>query len=364
MKLLKKIVAVLGAAALLLTFAGCHEKDEIAVTVGDVEFTSAYYMCAFIQADSEAMQRVEEMAEEDDSIDTSKDNYYYSQKIDGKDYQTYVKDETVSALKEIAAYKIKCKEVGVEISEEDEAGVQQYVEYYWSYGGYNELYEPNGVSYSTYMQYVKDSYYSQRYFEYLYGSEGTKAISDDEVKEHLSTNYAIADILAVTLSGLEDDEIAEKKQTLQGYADSIKNGSMTFEQAYIAENPSYSSSESEDDSTDEASPKDELASLIGSDKTSSSYQTEHFDTIKAMATDEVKLIEESDGSGILLVVKKEILDDSYYLENLDMTIRHTIKDDELEEEIAAVVKSLKTTVNDYAVNRFKAKKIEYPETTA
>ena len=68
MKLLKKIAALLSTVAILLTFVGCHKKDEIAVTVNDVEFTSAYYMCAFIDADSQAQQKVKEMAEEDAAI--------------------------------------------------------------------------------------------------------------------------------------------------------------------------------------------------------------------------------------------------------------------------------------------------------
>lgn len=361
MKVLKKIIAAVCVSALLLTFAGCHKKDETAVTVGDVKFTSAYYMCALIQADGTAKQKIKDMAAEDSSIDTSKDDYYYSQKIDGKDYQTWVKDEAISSLKEIAAYKIKCKEANLEISEADESGIQQYVDYYWNNYGYVDIYEPNGVSYSTYKQYYRDTYYSQRYFEYLYGSEGTKAVSEDEVKNYLYTNYAIADILAVSLSNLEDDAKAEKKQTVQGYADSIKNGSMTFEQAYVAENPSSANSET---SSDENGPKDSRATLVGNDKTSSSYQTEHFDTIKAMATNEVKVIEESDGTGILLVVKKEISEDPYYLENMDMSVRHDMKDDEFEKETDSIVKSLKTTVSDYAVNRFKVKKIKYPETTA
>ena len=46
MKMIKRIAVML--LALLLAFSACgclHEKGEIAVTVGDTDFTSAYYMC-------------------------------------------------------------------------------------------------------------------------------------------------------------------------------------------------------------------------------------------------------------------------------------------------------------------------------
>ena len=58
MKNIKRIFAALLCMAISLSFAGCHKKDEIAVSVKDVEFTSAYYMCALINAYSEGQSEV------------------------------------------------------------------------------------------------------------------------------------------------------------------------------------------------------------------------------------------------------------------------------------------------------------------
>ena len=80
MKNFKKIIALALAALMLLSFAGCHKKDEVAVTIGDVEFTSAYYMCALINADSEAKSKVYENLTEEEQ--QSGDIDYYSKKID------------------------------------------------------------------------------------------------------------------------------------------------------------------------------------------------------------------------------------------------------------------------------------------
>jgi len=97
MRLIKRIGAIICALAILMSFAGCHKKDEIAVTVGDVEFTSAYYMCALVMADSEARNEVYEDLSDEEK--TSDEVDYFSKKIDGKKYKTWVKDTAIEGLK-------------------------------------------------------------------------------------------------------------------------------------------------------------------------------------------------------------------------------------------------------------------------
>ncbi len=388
MKLLKKIAALLSTVAILLTFVGCHKKDEIAVTVNDVEFTSAYYMCAFIDADSQAQQKVKEMAEEDDSIDTSKEGYYYSQKIDGKKYQEWVKDTAVESLKKIAAYKIKCTENKVTISDSNKANVEQYAAYYWSYYGYSSLYEPNGVSFNTYKEFMLDSYYTQEYFEFLYGKEGKNPVTEDEIKNFLSENYLIANILYVDLSTLKGEAKTEKIEAVNGYAEDIKAGKITFEDAYYTENPTEKPKEEEttddkkedtsDDKKEETSsndqqdtsddkkedetkePLDKWATVMGSKNTQETYQDEYYDRVKKMTVGEVVVVKEDDESAIALLIKGDIMADPYYLDAYDMTVRHDIKDEDYEKDMEDFAKTLKAEVNDYAVDRFKAKKIVYP----
>ena len=79
-----------------------------------------------------------------------------------------------------------------------------------------------------------------------------------------------------------------------------------------------------------------------------------------MAANEVNIIELDDVAGIILVVKKDIKADPYYLENLDSTARHLIADEEYEADIEKYAGELELTVNDYAVNQFKVKKIKEP----
>ena len=130
MKNIKRLLSVMLILVLTLSFAACHEKDEIAVKVGDVEFTSAYYMCAFMETNDEAKAKVDEsLSEEESSSDEEVD--YLSKKIDNKEFETWVRDTTIDKLKEIAAYKILCKENELEVDKEDIDTLNNTIDSYW-----------------------------------------------------------------------------------------------------------------------------------------------------------------------------------------------------------------------------------------
>ncbi len=355
MKNLKRICAVLAVLAIALTTVACHPKDEIAVTVGDVEFTSAYYMCALINADSEAKAKVQEDLSEDEA---SEDIDYYSKKIDEKNYVDWVEDTAIDTLKQIAAYKTLCKENKLEISEEDISTAETYASYYWSSYGYSAYFEPNGVGEATYTQYMKDSYYSNVYFEHLYGAEGEKAIDKETVKTKTYESFIIADLLQADFSDKEENDITALKDKFNTYVSDLTSGKRTFEAIYKEYNGT-TEEETATEETDEPQPKDKYASILGAKDTI--YESDQYDTVKAMKTGEVKLIELEDNAGLIIAVKQDITADSYYLDNLDLTVRHLIKDEEFEKDIKAYADKMEVKENSYAVNQFKVKKIKEPE---
>lgn len=356
MNCFKKAIAAVSVMLITLTAAACHPKDEVAVTVGDVKFTSAYYMCALINADSQAKSKVKESLSDDKS---STDVDYYSKKVDDKDFVKWVEDTALETLKEIAAYKTLCKENKLEIPDDEKTQAETHADYYWSSYGYSAYFEPNGVGQSTYKQYILDSYYSNLYFKHLYGAEGTKAIDSETVKQKMYDNFVIADLLQVSFSSKTDDEKTLLKEKVNTYADELKNGKKTFEEVYKDYNSTTDETDtSSDTSTEEKHPKDKYASVLGAKDTA--YESDQYDTVKAMATGEVKVIELEDNAGLVLAVKQDISADDYYTDTLDLTVRHLIKDDEYEKEIKDYASKLKTETNKYAVKQFKVKKIKEP----
>ncbi len=357
MNLLKKFATAVLAIALVLSITGCHKKNEIAVKVGDVKFTSAYYMCALINADTEARSKVDEQLKEDEKADTSNVDYY-SQKIEKTDYVKWVQKTALNNLKKIAAYKIKCKDEKLTLDKETKSNAEMYASYYWSNYGYSQTFEPNGVGEETFKEYMTDTYYSNLYFEHIYGKGGKKEIAADKVKSTMLENFVIADVLEADFSGKEDSEKDDIKAKFNGYLDALKKGTKDFETVYHEYNGDEHQDE-QSEQTDELKPLDSHATILGAKDTS--YESDRYDTAKAMQINEIKLVEDEDNSGIAIIIKKNIALDPYYLENLDMSVRYLIAQDEYDEDIEKFIKTLKVEKTDYAINQFKVKKIKYPE---
>ncbi len=354
MKTFKKIAALLLVCLLALSAVGCHKQNEVAVKVDGFEFTSAYYMCALINANSEAQNKVYETLSAEEQ---QKEVDFYSKKIDDKNFVTWVEDRAIEMIKEIAAYKSLCKKADLKLDDETKANAQSYASYYWQ-SGYSQYFEPNGVGESTYTNFTVDSYYASLYFEHLYGKDGEKAIPAEDVKNKIYDNFIIANLIDVTFSEETDNEKAAIETKLNGYADKLKNKSITFEQAY---KEYYEIKDEEAESTPESNdpkPKDEYATVLGAEGTG--YEHEFYSDIQKMATGEIKVIKKENNAGFVLVVKQDIKADAFYLDNLDLTARHLIKDTEYADDIAKTVKDLKPEVSNYAVKQFKVKNIVEP----
>lgn len=357
MKIFKKLSALILVCIMALSVVGCHKKNEVAVTVDGFKFTSAYYMCALMDAKNEAQNKVYESlsaAEQQQTVD------FYSKKIDNKEFTDWVEDRAIELIKELATYKSLCKKANIDLDSETRENAKYLASYYWQ-NGYSAYYEPNGVSEATYTAYIVDSYYSALYFEHVYGKDGEKEIPAEEVKTKIYDNFIISNLIDVTFSEETDDEKTAIENKLNEYANKLKNNSMTFEQVYKEyydiKDEDLKDTETSTENT-EPKPKDEYAYVLGAEGTG--YEHDYYSEIQKMATGEVKVIKKENSAGILLVIKQDIKADEYYVNDLDLTARHLIKDTEYSDDILKISASLKTDINKYAIGQFKVKKIVEP----
>ncbi len=369
MNLVKKILAFALCAVMALSVVGCHKKDEIAIIVGDYEFTAAYYMCALIYADMDARVLVDEQlaekAEKDDSIKTDKVDYS-KQKIDGKKFETYVKEKALENIKRVAAYKTKCAELKLKFDDEVLANAGAYAEHYWTQYGYSEIFEPNDVSLETMKSYMMDAYYASMYFTELYGEGGEREIPATDVQKSLTDHFVLVNFVEATYEAEATDESkAALKEKIDNYANSLNSGALTIDDVYL---DYYGpEEESEDDITVEgeaeiAKPIDEDATILGDEETQ--YTSEYYETAKELAVGTATVVAKSDSSGLVLIYKKDILTDPYYLENLDNTLRELVEGKNLEKEMLKFAKTLEFTEITRATKIFKIKDIKYPENPA
>jgi hypothetical protein len=281
------------------SLTACHPKDEIAVTINGYEFTSAYYMCAFVNAYFEGQQEVMNNLSEDEAYE---DINYSKQKIDGKKFEDWVKESAIETLKKVANYKTLCDKNGIKMTDEDKSANENYASMYWSSYGYADIFEPNGVSLATFTNYMNDEYYSTLYFENLYGKDGAEEIPAKTIKSKLYNDFIIADILEYNhASDAKADELKKNIKKFKEYAEDIEAGKRTFEEVYnefndIKETEKEKAEEDHEDH-DHAEPKDAYASVIGADGTG--YDNEHYKDIKKMKVGEIKVIEKGRQSWLL-----------------------------------------------------------------
>ncbi len=359
MNTLKRIFAIVLCVALTLTcLVGCHKKGEIAVKIGDVEFTSGYYACALVYADMEARSLVEEALSAEGDLPT--DLKHWKHKVEDTDYVKWVEDKALSSLKELAAVKTLCAKSNVTLDAETTSLAESGAEYLWTDYGYSDIMENNGVGKETFEQYMRDTYLTSTYFEYLYGKGGEEEIPADQVKQQLVDNYVLANVLSVDFSSLSDEEKADKTAQFTAYETALKNGTKTFEEIYLEFNNVPAESHTHEEAKEgESAPLDPHADLLGSEETDDF--SEHFETAKAMATGEIKLVTLEEGAGLVLLIKQDILSDPYYLENLDLSLRNQLMNDTYTDNLAKHGDELECVINDSSTKQFKVKKIYYPE---
>ncbi len=384
MTILRKVAAVLLVCAMVFSFAACHEKGEIAVTVkygeSSLEFTSAMYLCALMNAETEAYGKVQEiLTEKDVKTEDITEELFYSQKIDDKEYYTWITDRAKEIISEWAAYKFMCDAGKLEISSEDLTSLESYVSYYWYNGGYGQVFEPNGVSFNTYKHMSMSTVYAQTYFDSIYAEGGTNPVAKDEILKAMDENFTIANIIEVDTSQMKDSEKKAAKEKLDGYAARLKKGEK-FEKIYneyyeikettssttsgsstVSSNTSSTTSNTASNTTSsgteekELEPKDAYASLIGDEDTD--YASDYFKTVKEMKVGEVKVITDEPGKKLVLVVAGDMMSDEYWTTNLVDLVLSMLKQDEFDKGIDELIKKFDINIDNDAISAFDVKNL-------
>ena len=356
MKNIKKLLSLVLVLVMVLSLTACHKKDEVAISLGEHKITAAVYLTALISAEQEARNIAYENASAN-NVTLSKDEDYYKQTIDGKKFADYVKDTAIELCKQYLALDQLLAEGKYKMSDEVKHEAEDMASYYWNSYGLGQLYGANSISYNTYKQTVLYSMMADEYFLSIYGKDGTKAVSEEDIKKGLSDNYALVYALEGALSSeMKEDEVKKLKDEFAGYKADIESGKKTFKEIYIKYNKITDEQIKEAEKVEEGKdkPKDIFASVIGGSKTNNANG--NFVAVKAMEKDEIKLLE-LENQSYSLIIKLDINQDEYYLNSLTEEILHILKDTEHNKAFEEYTAKLEVEVNDFAVNRFDVKKI-------
>ena len=415
MKMLKKALAVVLAIVFVLSLAACHPKDEVAVSTGDYTLTSAVYSYYLTMADRSAKYTISTS----DSYNTQDPNFdLYKQTIDGKSYEDYVKAQALEDCYRYLTIAKLADEADVSLTDEEEKNVIGNADYYWSYQ-YGPMLGPvlveNGVSYDTYKKIMLTEALYSKYFDYLYAEGGTKEVKAEDIKKFFNDNYLGAYVISHSYSDVKDPKTEEIAKDLDKYVKALKDGkkfadveaeykkdhekndstssssSTTSSGNSSTTSSGNSSTTSSDNSSttssgnssttssgnsstttssttssetkeDEKKPKDEKINVFTKNEDAdTSYGIAStfgkYDEIAKLKNDEVALIHDEDAKSYYIVVKKDITEDEYYLEEGTPEILRSLKGDEYEDFVKETTSNLDFKVSKYAINQFKVKKI-------
>lgn len=389
---IKSIIAMILALVLSLSLVGCHPQNEVAMTIGGVEISSATYGCALIQADLDARAMIDEQNGTIGAVD------YHSQTIDSMKYNDWVEERAMTLCKLYAAYTLKMKELGLELSEEIQNNVYQECYYDWvlgstifsssSYTSYASIMEPNGVSFNTFYNFNLSGGMDEAIFTHYYGPEGVSKIADEELDKFYTENFAL--VYSITLDYADkateeenkkvDDfinslkarlEAGEEYTTIKADLDAFeaerKEDTTTSSNATSSEAVSSEAASSETASGDatssettsseeEPKAKDENALLVWGTAAGEGAD-DNFQNIKSMALGEVKLLETD--KGWRLVKKLDLMSDSYYRDINYLAVANLIKGEAFGDEIEAYANSLEIVKNSFAMSQYTIKKLDY-----
>lgn len=225
---LKKAFAALLAAALCLSFAGCYSENKTwAARKGDTTLPIGGYIYYLNNAYSEAMEKVPSGEEVIKST------------IEEKDAETWIRERAENYLKAFYYVNDKFEELGLELTEEDNASIDSNTESFWSF--YKSGLESIGIAKDSFQTaFTLHNTKLQKLMYAMYGKDGELELSEDDLKAYVTENYYNYQYFSAPLSttddegesqDLTDEEKTDLKAKLEAYVESVNKGDMTLEEA-------------------------------------------------------------------------------------------------------------------------------------
>lgn len=374
MKLTIRILALVLAMVTTFTLIGCHQKDEVVLTVGDVEIPSGLYLAFQLEGYGKLMDGVNsQLSASSAAGEITKYSDYFNYTYEDQTASDYINSQALALALEYALVQQKYKEYGLELTKDQIAYTEDYAKYYWE-NGEKEYYEPNGVGLESYKKLVTFRTMKSVIFEYYYGKKdattgkgGLYTVADADLKKALAENYVLANTLTIDLvpsqeSGVKEYTAAQKaefKKDLQGKVDKYNKGTSfdaIYKEVYNQE-PQSNVQETEDLKT--IYPKS--AGVFSKDSSDATL----YNLLKdKKAADDFKygtayLVGGDDAGQYSMAIIYDIAKDPYYLEQYRSDLLYILKDEEFTAKLAEEAKGLTVNKNQSLVDFYKPTNIDY-----
>ena len=239
MSMFKKTTAFLTAAGIALSCAACGYNTLNALTVDGIEVPAGIYI---YNANSALNQALSKLKQENSELDTTDMKAVRALTLEGKDVETWIKDEATKSCTQFAVIENKFDELGLSISDEDKSNISMMKDYYWNSS--KEMMEKNGISEASFEKIVTSGYKSDAIYQYYYAVGGQEGVTDEDVYNYYKDNNIRAEYISVSLKDgegnlLKSDGKKEMMTMIEGYRDRVEDalaeGGVKAAQAEMAE---------------------------------------------------------------------------------------------------------------------------------
>lgn len=380
MKSYQKILAVLMAAILILSAAGCVPASlskEWSYEYNDETLSQKLDIGVYIYSLYQAYSNAKTLAEKSD--DYKENEPFMDIEITDDDgnkaiARDWIKTEAEKITVNLLAIDYLVEKHGATWDEASMTSAEEQAKNTWdmgayaSYGYYQPMsaeLEPFGVSYdsfelSSYVASVKQG----GLFEALYNEGGEKAVSDEELQKYFTEKYVDYSYIPVEMYTSQTNEAGESTSTsfgkkkiestvskLEKYADSLSSGDMSFDKA-------VKGCVKDLDISEDAAVKDTVELF----ETAEGNNADIAKAVKSLDNGRAKVItvgEDGDSPMAYLVLKNDInkdVEDNIGNESKRMSVLQSMKSEEftdfLEKTAEELLKSDKLSKNSAAIDRY------------
>lgn len=350
MKRLKKLA--LSAAALILAAAlsACSDTTWVFDYSGE-KIPAALYIAYTMSAYQQIPYH--------EDFDSTRD--ILDQAIEGKDAKTWIQDEARESSARYVALLNKCRELGVDFTEEEANSITTMLDASWENAG--AVFERNGVSKETYRKVWESSRREDLLFTKYYDKGGIEEVKNEDLMAHFRENFASVAIFRMALyqgSDLTEDQQAENQRTqerAQEYVNMLGEG-RSFGEIYDLFYHDETGTSHEEDSEEDVIPDENSMKTWVRKEGDTTYSQKVTDTIfNEMKAGDSKYIVDEDKGYYYIVKRFDIADAEDSFDEMRSTILQGVKGDDFEAMVQGWMDELTETVNTSAVRRYDPKNI-------
>lgn len=212
----RKLTALLAAAAMTFSLAGCGEDTIYIGTSQDEDIPSGLYIYYLMNAYYSAQ-----------SYMTETDTDVFAITIEEQNARDWMISTAKNDLMEYFAVEQKFDEYGLELTEDETEAAKINIDSMWEY--YGSVYESYGIAESSFLKAYENSLKADKLFDVVYGENGEREVPEEDIKSYMTENYALINYISMNLVDgegnlLKSEGKAERMEMAKDYVERAKNG--------------------------------------------------------------------------------------------------------------------------------------------